>query len=319
MFSELPKLFERNFAIACFLPMTALAGLNLLLFQAYNLNIKFFTFATTDILVGTTIIGLLCWLGGIILLAMNRAFYRFFEGYGALNPLKLLGWIEKYRFKKTLQKIQELDEQYLGFVEKKKDVPHVLISKRNHIKREFAERFPAEENLVLPTPFGNTIRAFEYYPKIMYGIDAVFSWNRLLSVVPKDFQSLIDDSKTEVDFWVNMSFISLFIIFEQIILWINSGILKGFLLLPLALIIFVLSSSRSRSSAVEWGDMVKACFDVYLPKLREQLEFIPPKNGDEEQKMWREFSQAVIYRYPSLIPKKIRASAKIKRSRSNES
>lgn len=93
MFGELPKLFDRDFAIGYFLPvacfLSTLYGL-LLIFHLTAL-VPFITQTNPEakLLIGTTVIGLSTWLISVFLLALNRTIYQLFEGY--LWPRR--GWI----------------------------------------------------------------------------------------------------------------------------------------------------------------------------------------------------------------------------------
>ena len=59
---------------------------------------------------------------------------------------------------------------------------------------------------------------------------------------------------------------------------------------------------RATSSAREWGDFVKAAFDVYRFNLLESLGMDLPKNREEEKILWTKYSQAIIYRLPDMLP-----------------
>ena len=78
-------------------------------------------------------------------------------------------------------------------------------------------QFPDEEAWLLPTSFGNTIRAFEVYPRVMYGLDAIPGWLRILAVIPKDYRESVDNAKAQVDFWLNLWFLSILMIFEYVL------------------------------------------------------------------------------------------------------
>lgn len=101
MFGKLPELFNRNFAVGFFLPVITFNALSLWLGQKFMLitiALNISTNSPVEVLVGTTIFGLLAWLSSIILLAVNRDIYRFMEGYGRLNPLQIFHWLERYRY-----------------------------------------------------------------------------------------------------------------------------------------------------------------------------------------------------------------------------
>jgi hypothetical protein len=126
----------------------------------------------------------------------------------------------------------------------------------------------------------------------MYGMDAISGWNRLLAVIPKDYRQLIDSSKAQTDFWVNLWVLSWLIIGEYLVLFLlsiglgNSNIdnFQTIWVPIVGLFIAAIASWRARRAAVEWGDMVKASFDIFLPELGIKLRFAPPANREESTK-----------------------------------
>ena len=59
MFGEIPKLFDRNFVIGFFLPVAIFITISILIVNPYPFGTKIVDFLTTDLLVGTTTLGLL--------------------------------------------------------------------------------------------------------------------------------------------------------------------------------------------------------------------------------------------------------------------
>lgn len=96
-----------------------------------------------------------------------------------------------------------------GILEQGREFPDDRLMKRNRLKLEIVESFPDQERWLLPTSFGNTIRAFEVYPRVMYGIDSIIGWNRLLGVIPKEYGDLYNDAKTSGGFLGKCSFLVL--------------------------------------------------------------------------------------------------------------
>src|SRR5262245_57914640 len=90
MFSELPKLFDRNFAIAYFLPVGLFMVASAWLLNAIGDWSKIATIFTGNTLFDATLAVFAAWIVGILLLVLNREIYRFLEGYGGYNPLQLL-------------------------------------------------------------------------------------------------------------------------------------------------------------------------------------------------------------------------------------
>jgi hypothetical protein len=73
-----------------------------------------------------------------------------------------------------------------------------------------------------------------------------------------------------------------------------------------ALITFLISYRFAKKAAREWGNWVKAAFDLYLPNLRAQLEFAPSSSTKEAYEKWVAFNIATLTRDPAWMPHKIR-------------
>lgn len=299
MFGELPKLFERNFAMAFFLPFVVFLGMIAEIANRFGQGKSLLAVLQSDLVIGTTLLGIISWLGGIFLLVSNRGLYRFLEGYGDWNPLKLIGGLQKRKYNKILAELEKLDDQ---FREQKVAFPREQRNKRNRLMRELAERFPDREDLLLPTDFGNILRSFEVYPRVMYGIESIDGWSRILAIVPKDYRELIDNAKTQVDFWVNVGFLSILLFLEYIGFAVYTQSLVDWWIALILLVIAVISPRFAADAAIGWGDYIKASFDIFAPKLRESLGFTQPANRDAEERQWLAFSQAIIYRLPERMP-----------------
>lgn len=303
MFGELPKLFDRNFAVGFFLPIAIFITLSGLMLGQYGFASNIVAYVATDLLVGTTILGLLSWVGGILLLAVNRDIYRILEGYGKYNPVRLFAWFEKRRYHKVVNELEKLDDEYRERYAAKKEFPVKSRMQRNKLMRQLAEEFPDKEEFLLPTPFGNVLRSFEIYPRFMYGLEAIDGWGRLLAVVSRDYTELLDSAKAQVDFWVNMTvvFILLQIEYISLVYIFDKGSLNWWIVL-LFVGLGTIPPLRATSAAREWGDFVKSAFDMFAPIMRETLGFDTPKNREEEKLQWTRFSQAIIYRLPGQMP-----------------
>ncbi len=211
--------------------------------------------------------------------------------------------LQKKRFSKLQEAISDLDRKYQDCLDKNLDIPKNLRQDRIERLLERAESFPSTEEQLLPTSFGNTIRAFEDYPRVIYGIESIDGWSRLIAIIPKEYVELIDNAKTQVDFWINISILSFLLLMEYIGLAIYTKSLVVFWLPMLLLAIVAWLSPRfAISFAVQWGNYVKAAFDVFTPKLREQLGIRQPSNREDERKEWKAFSQTIIYRDRDQLP-----------------
>jgi hypothetical protein len=306
VFGELSTLFGRNFAVGFLLPAAIFAISSLFLTDSFKVfapaHSPLHMLVQTDKeVLGATAFLFALWMGGILLLALNRSIIRFKEGYGKLNPAKLIAFMEEKRFEKLNGRIEAVEADIQAAEAMNEEPDPSLIKERTDLRTRAAERFPDSERLLLPTAFGNTIRAFEVYPRVMYGLDAIPSWPRLLMVMSDNDREAVDAAKAQMSFWVNIWFLSLFFFVEYLALSVFTG-MRGTPWALLSLLLAWIASSRSRNAAIMWGEVVKASFDVYMPQLRKKLELDATLNPDQERNQWVAVSRAMIYRNPDFLP-----------------
>lgn len=302
MIGDLSKLFDRNFAVGYFLPVAIFITTSTLIINSFFITLDIANIVPADLLLGTTLISLLSWIGGIVLNAINRDLYRLIEGYGKYNPLRLFYFFEKFRFERLTGKLIPLIEQRDAYSQANQKIPNELQGKLIEMMSQFVEEFPDEKKYLLPTPFGNVLRAFEVYPRMMYKIEAIAAWERLLAVIPKDYVDMVNTSKAQVDFWVNLALAIVLLQIEYVGLVFIMGTKLSWWIIALFIVFGTIALLRATSSAKEWGAFVKSAFDMFLPKMRESLGFTVPKNRTEEQDQWKNFSQAISYHLPEHMP-----------------
>ena len=167
---------------------------------------------------------------------------------------------------------------------------------------KFTNGFPYHESLLLATSFGNIIRAFESYSVVMYGFDSIVGWPRLQAVVPEEHKELTHDAKAYVDFWINMCFVSVL----SVSIYLLSAFLSGNIVLwwvcLSAIALIYVFYGRATSAARIWGEQVKSTFDVFLPRLAEEMGIELPADREKHNQIWLEVSQALLYVRPDLLP-----------------
>ena len=136
-----------------------------------------------------------------------------------------------------------------------------------------------------PTRLGNIIEAFETYPKIKYGLDAVFYWSRIWVALDKDLRDEIDTAQAVVDSSVYISYalylsgaVMLFyagIGFAHNINWLSTVLLpyvpKPSSLSILGVACFIIGYFVYRISLPvheRFGELFKSIFDQYRSKLQ---------------------------------------------------
>jgi hypothetical protein len=155
---------------------------------------------------------------GFTLTALNTFILKMFEGYVIFPPLKFLynrgRRIHQQKARQLREKRQNLEDlihrvrtasKYNPRLEKKLEQ---LKGQYYNTAVEYDQRYPQDENDILPTRFGNTLKAAENYPGERYGLDGVNFFPRLVQVIPQEYKSSIDATRNELSFLVNMSILS---------------------------------------------------------------------------------------------------------------
>ena len=136
MFGELPKIFDKNFALSYFFPSFIFIVVAGYLFQVAGMTQTKLPYINGELINDLSVIALFSYLGGIILLLINTMIYRFLEGYGNLNPFKLIYFFERRRYQHAVHDIELLDEEYRACIEQSKEFPIKSRMKRNELMRD---------------------------------------------------------------------------------------------------------------------------------------------------------------------------------------
>ncbi len=164
------------------------------------------------------------------------------------------------------------------------------------IERRLDTQFPPES--LLPTQFGNSIAAFEDYPRSRYGIDAIALWPRLVPILKeKDFMSFVTQEKSVLDFLLNMGVVALLLGCELFYLNLYWGYVYEALLIALSTTgICLLLYQAMIVAARQWGGAVRVAFDLYRYDLGERLGMKPAASFEDERGRWLAISQFLLYR-----------------------
>lgn len=173
-------------------------------------------------------------------------------------------------------------------------------------------RYPVREAELLPTRLGNVLRAAEAYPgdDERYGLDAVFFWPRLYLVLPTEVRTQVEEYRSGVDRMVVLA--SLAVAFPVVALapvgLAGTGWRAWLLGCVVALLVAVLTYRAAVSAAVGFGDVVRACFDLYRHTLLTQMGLAMPATLEEERQLWLALQQQ-LYRRGADEPELLRLRA----------
>jgi hypothetical protein len=324
MFASLPKLADKNFVIGFLLPVLIAGSAGVLLFRD-TAAVRAIQSAlnSEQTLSDLTLVVVTVWSAAVLLLLFNFHIYRLLEGYeGPLHQWRA-GWKrQRCRFNRTVAKIKA-DRATV----RRKDVEvsdgfradlYQLWWKRN-------ETLPHELGDVLPTRFGNAVRAFETYSFKIYRADSIPLWLRLQALIPKDFMATINDAQTQVDFFINMLTLALLIGGAATVRLVFNGYIVEYcthddlsaityclrhdwddvrfnwefcVWIAGALILARGCYELAIDRAIAWGGLVKSAFDLYLPALARQLGYVLPETNEARRQFWHSVNQQFIYDIP---------------------
>ena len=303
MISELPGLFGKNFAIGFFLPaIIIVAGVNLLLvaFGLSNLG------DAADPLQDVTIAALLAWVLAVALMALSRPLVRFLEGYGDHNPLRRLFLAsEQKHFTDHVAPLLKLANDIDAARAAGQPEPAAGADFSGKLSAA-ASRYPDRIEFVMPTRLGNIMRAFEVYPRVVYELESILAWPRLMMIVPEAARKQVDDSRAVVDFAINLLVAGVVILAVYLVLALYLQEWPALWVPPSALLACIGAWHLIQQSALQWGEEVKAVFDLYREALAGQVGLDLPLDSAQETVMWRALSRMMVFRsrsaYAALRP-----------------
>lgn len=307
MVEDVNKIFGRDFVIAFFVPSLAFLFVTIAYLHVSGRPISWLKINPDDPLKGSTFIALVTLTASFCLMSVNRLVIRTLEGYWIFDLGRSIRFIQTARFRWLQSRIETLTKEAIRCKEQK--ITFTKRRKRNRLMLRAAQRFPSREDQILCTSFGNTFKAFEDYPRVMYGFESIQGWSRLNTILPKEFRETLSSTRSLTDFWANIWFLSLvfiaqYIVVEILFLGHTSDVrilLKAFpdaWFLYSAIVVAFVSSWQARIAAAQWGEWVKAAFDVFLPKLCTKLGYKRPLDIKAEREFWTKVSQAIVYRDP---------------------
>jgi hypothetical protein len=306
MFTELPKLLDRNFAVGFFLPAAWLGGGLWMVLGLHGLVSLPATLDELGNLTNAVLAIFLVWLLAIGLLALNYPLLRLLEGYPLLRLFQLLGrwvpagreWFERrlrLRFERRAKQALALQAAIDLARAEGRGEPAIPADHARRL-RYVAECLPAEAEHVLPTRLGNLFRAFEVYPNVLYNLDAIPAWPRLQAVIPEHFRQILADAKAQLDFCVNLVTGGVLVTLAHLGLALWYWQLPGPWLILLGIAAAILGYQLALSAAAQFGGYVKSAFDLYRGDLARNLGLELPRLVEAERIMWRTVSRMMIYR-----------------------
>jgi hypothetical protein len=264
---------------------------------------------------------------GFTLSSLNTSIYRILEGYNLLARFPETRQFQRDKVQRLQRQLIEVEKKIRKLEKKKKGKDDArlqeLEDQRYYLASELDLRFPPAEPAILPTRFGNILRAAETYPGLRYGIDAVRLWPRLVHVIPKEYYDKIEQSNNGLAFVVNCAVLSLFLGilsglaagYECLVCWyaylgkdeilyfilvepkfVDIYFQRIFIYLVICALGFIVSWFFYRASfpiAMQYGNMIRSSFDLFRFDLLHQLKLTLPEDSDTEYELWQKVSEFI--------------------------
>jgi hypothetical protein len=232
---------------------------------------------------------------GLLLSGLNYSILRVFEGYPLQHAQDWLGFrmLHKWMTQPRLREFRDLARR-----KRDRDSTAAWLLDR---------RYPSTEGQVLPTRFGNAVRAFEHHALVRWGLSTVAVWPRIELLLSQQESAALTEVKSDTDFLVNASLLS----YGVSLTLIASGIAHGstpWYTWTLYLIPFLVGYSLYRiavGAAIRWGSEVRSCVDLNRLELYERMGLRLPSTRKQEAEIANAINQCLLYGVP--IPDAVRA------------
>lgn len=325
-----------NFLVAAMIPSLSLVVASILVFDPIIHTTKLFEEqSSTYQLVG---FGLLLFIFtaiiGFTLTALNTYVLKLFEGYAFFHRIpfmrtRLLRFHQR-KARVLLSRRESLKRQIQEIGRSADKSPTTKTLTRNlrreyySVASEYDHLYPSNPDEILPTQFGNILKASEQYPGTRYGFDGVEFWPRLIHVIPKEYQQTIDNSRNELSFLVNMSMLSIVFVFLCMVAIFFSlynspvevsnselfvaaaGIsLRYIIAAAFAFVGNVFFYKAAIYSVSSFGLMIRSAYDLFRMDLLKKYQLKQPSNSREEFYAWKELNEFVVLGKHSLTFKQL--------------
>lgn len=218
---------------------------------------------------------LLVTLFAYLLQAFTRPLVRLYEGYW---PQWLRRWCKK-----------RVEKRWKRWSKERVEAATHDASRYAALQDRLHHEYPSQAERLLPTQLGNMLRSAEDYPVTTYGMDAVFWWPRLVSVLPEAALKGIEDALMPLLALLNLATMSgLVTVAGAIYLWRNRlGGWGG----PVAMLVVGLLLARlcylgAVAQARGYGQQIRTSIDLHRFELLKALYQSLPTTPQEERAFW---------------------------------
>ncbi len=257
---------------------------------------------------------------GFTLTALNTFLLKLFEGYVFFHHFSFMRDGHAIAAKTLIKKrkclkreLERLECMNTRSREEDEQLAHIR-SEYYAVSADYDQRYPPPSLPVMPTKFGNILKASEAYSGTRYGMDAVQFWPRLWHVIPASYRRSIDEARNELSFLVNMSTLCvvffLLCLLGMIVTFAAFGsqgpipvLENGLRYVAAGLVALGMTWFFNKAALFSVGDfgmMIRSAYDLFRLDLLEQLRLKTPKDSVEEFRIWKNIGELMVLGPESL-------------------
>ncbi|WP_329086528.1 hypothetical protein [Streptosporangium sp. NBC_01469] len=219
-----------------------------------------------------------CWFSAAIVASQWRNIIRLFEGY----PVARFPWLESIGVRWHSARSAEL----VDLVERERD----------RMSASELRYWAYPETGVLPTRLGNVLRAAEFYPIRRYGISLITVWPRLHKVLPRETAEDVEDARATMEFLLVLCLwlVAFAALNPVLAVLLGTSMPLSILLFALGLVLAYWAYLSAIPAAAEYGEHLRAAFEVHRLKLLEQLRLPQPDTLLAERARWEDLDRFIL-------------------------
>lgn len=166
------------------------------------------------------------------------------------------------------------------------------------LNAEILLSYPDEEQFIMPTRLGNSLKALERFGSSRYGCDSQMLWYELQAVAPEALREDTSQGRAPVDFFVgSVTCFSALVCVSLVVGILRQDLGAGALALIAALVV-VASYQGAVRNMKDWANSVKALVNLCRLDVAARLGLVPPWDREGERHMWEQYIGAIEYNDP---------------------
>ncbi len=154
----------------------------------------------------------------------------------------------------------------------------------------------------LATQLGNLLRAAAQHPQ-RYGLDAAITFPRLYPLLPEVIRSDLDNAQTSLDTAVRAMLLAQVALIGWGIVFFVTGALVFLIAVIVGIVVVWLSLRAAERAARNYGDVLRACYDLYRFSLYDALHWALPADSNVEKQVGEQLT-AFLRRGPNALKPK---------------